>query len=307
MMDGRIEIEVVFSFLVSDLLFQTSTSVTFAFAIYQRHMHAKDTKQAIRCVLNFRSLSVGSPCHLHFLTNYGTTALESTKHVLGNACDLCNDVVEGSGRDSTCMAVWAFATDNFPVVRYEDNTLRREKLLQSPASLKPLTFPKVEKHAFLPATTLKRPHVFEVRNAVRRLAIPSPHGVNRLRNLGAAVLVDAAGIDPDPIDWLLRVLRVAAYLTGEGAEAQDLLISLALLVALFENILVCYLIRGPSVRSYDVWRDPIAMEVSKLPGVEVEEAHCMSGRWSLRIQIRTSKASMYGWWRSERWHRDGIG
>ncbi len=68
--------------------------------------------------------------------------------------------------------------------------------VQSPTAREPNATSKIT-HNLIP-TLRKRANVCKVGSAFESLRVPLKHGIDRLRNLGAAPLVNTAGVDPDP-------------------------------------------------------------------------------------------------------------
>jgi hypothetical protein len=104
-------------------------------------------------------------------------------------------------------------------------------------------------------------------------AVPSPHRIDRLRYLSTTILIDAAGIDPDPVNQLQCALLLPTMSADEGAEALDLPISLALLISSLEHIFVGGFIRAPTMGGYNVGWNVIIVELFELQRVDIEEAH----------------------------------
>ena len=87
--------------------------------------------------------------------------------------------------------------NDFPVSGEEDQIDRRDELLECPPTLEPSA---LTEGRFFFAGVFTWRSIREIRVAHRRKAIPSIHRIDRLRQLGAASLVDTASIDPQPFE-----------------------------------------------------------------------------------------------------------
>ena len=122
-----------------------------------------------------------------------------------------------------------------PVIGEEEHVLRRDQLLERPAALEPQAAREVVVPILI--VFLGR-NVPEVRVAQVRAPVPLVHGVDRLGQLRAARLVDAARIDPDvleavsprhlacPSDLLVEARKHFGVRLRIALNLQDLLVRL---------------------------------------------------------------------------------
>jgi hypothetical protein len=89
----------------------------------------------------------------------------------------------------------------------EFDSLGRNQLLQRPTSGEPSTFPKCI--AIVPVST--RVDILEISVANLRFRVPIVHGVDSLRELGTAALVDATGVNPDIIQAIIPAMRTSVF------------------------------------------------------------------------------------------------
>ena len=121
------------------------------------------------------------------------------QYLFTDACDL---------RDNARECV--FCPENGPVHGEKDDGTGCNKLLERPASFEPFTGPEL---GLLSERMLVIWNIVEVYIAYARFGVPREHGVDCLRKLSTAHLVDAAGVNPNVL--------VAMY-PGESTGAGDL-------------------------------------------------------------------------------------
>ena len=165
------------------------------------HVYAENAQQTVRHIFTVPCDAPGGPAHFRGDTRSITV---TAKISLVNPC-----------RPGDRSMPFVFRSHLFPIAVEEDNILRREKLLQRPATFEPVTaietlhvFPRARSCGLairvdvwdldtVPGGVLV--HVEEISKAHARVAVPGEHRVDGTILL-IAVILDTARIDPDPIE-----------------------------------------------------------------------------------------------------------
>ena len=113
-----------------------------------------------------------------------------------NACDIFQEVRKE-----------VLGAENLPITGKEDYGFGRNELLERPATSEPNT--SAERRA-MKSRVLAGIDIVEIGEADCSVGIPFVHGIDSLRKLDTIRLVDAAGVDPDPLE-ALEVSVFAAF------------------------------------------------------------------------------------------------
>lgn len=173
--------------------------------------------------------------------------------------------------------------DESPEGVEKDHYARCNELLQCPSPFEPYTLHTLPQLVIL-RTRVSHPNNGHVRKTNNSVSIPCEHGIDRLIDLSAVRLVDAASIDPNPVGMF-------DIYSDKGTEVCHFPVSSTVGVILVHDVAHAGLVVCPSVRCDGVSRY-IAIEQGKFSGMDVEEAHRdFEGRKtmppSLTVQART--------------------
>ena len=212
-----------------------------ALAIQRRHRNAKEAHQAVRAVLDARRVPVRRPRH----ALRDAEVRERPPQREHRARDRRQRL------DGPCIV--RLRAEHAPVRPEEEHECGREQLLQRP----PAPEPAARGHGACPPRLClyvgREGHVAEVGVADLCERVPVKHGVDRLGELRAARLVDAARVDPHPavavrrgdlaappdlVGWIKEVARAGLGALAAGTEGV--------------NLLECVLLFVPDVREDSV-------------------------------------------------------
>ena len=154
-----------------------------ALSIQCWQVDVEDAKEAVRLVLHAGRLAVRRPSHA-LRDRRIEDALLPREKCRGYPRALADERAE-----------LVLRPDRRPFRRQEDEQRGREQLLQRPAARVPARPPEARARR---ADVVARGDVVEERVADLGEDVPVEHGVDRLGELRAACLVDAARVDPDP-------------------------------------------------------------------------------------------------------------
>lgn len=228
-----------------------------ALPVQHRHVDLEQAEQAIRHILDFGRHPLRRPRHPLRDAQLLWPA-RPVQHRLGDAGNPSDDALQ-----------LRLGAERVPIRIEEFDPRRRKELLQRPAAREPDTAsepPATASSSFRRHFAVRRIshiHVAQISVAHLRVLIPLIHRVQRLRELRAAGLVDAARIDPD-------IPQIVAE--GLCAALRDFLVPLFGACRARHDVLEEDLLVLPSVGEDGVGRDGLD-EVGELVGGGVEEAH----------------------------------
>ena len=192
---------------LDDLLLQPQEGVL-ALAVEDGHADAEEPHERVGDVLDPGGAPVGGPGHA--LGDAGV--VDEARVEQGQLVDP-RHLGDGLGQRR-------LGPQEAPPLGVEDDAARGQQLLQGPAAREPAAAAEVVLPGPVALGVVVHVHVLEVGVAHGRLLVPRVHGVDGLGHLGAALLVDAARVDPDVVVAILG--RLAAGVRDLGVPGLEL-------------------------------------------------------------------------------------
>ena len=246
---------------LGDLALQAHERVLRALAVEQRHVHVEKTHEGVGQVLGARGAAVRGPRHA---LRDAPVALRQPREVrlLQHRPVDPRDLLDR-------RRVLPLRPDSDPVSAVELDRPGRDELLQRPAPSKPSASRKAR---VLGHRVVRVRHVTHISEADFGGLVPGVHGVDGLRQLRAARLVDAARVDPNPVEPVLPRQLAAHDNLGvlpfpEAADGPQLMPPR-------QERLEGRLIAGPCMRQ-DRVRWPFLIERPQFQRTGVEKSHCV--------------------------------